>query len=169
MWRVVLAASSRESGVKFRVGAAARALVTSRITAILFERDSATSLRGLATGSALREDRSRTLTQKEEHHMLLCRCAHISPRSLHHTTIISQHPSSRAAKTPSAASSDGQPLDDGLLSAEEVVLGERLQLVRHQHTLRARDDAHIVDEEDGRQPVDLEDRRDLRLLVRADL
>ena len=60
-------------------------------------------------------------------------------------------------------------LDRWLLSAKKVMLRQPQELVRHEHALSSRDNAHVVDEEDGGQAVDLEDRRHLGLVVRVDL
>lgn len=58
-----------------------------------------------------------------------------------------------------------QALDHWRRASKEMVVSELLELLGHQHALRARDDAHIVDKEDRGQPIDLEHRGHLGLLV----
>ena len=60
-------------------------------------------------------------------------------------------------------------LDRWLLSAKKVMLRQPQELVRHEHALSSRDNAHVVDEEDGGKAVDLQDGRNIGLLIRVDL
>lgn len=61
--------------------------------------------------------------------------------------------------------SDSHALDARSLGTKEVVVGQLLQLVGHEHAFGARNDAHVVDEKDSWEPIDLENGGYLGLLV----